>query len=84
MGQHDTGISLLLNMYVAFWVSICIGVIAYTVYMKLKPRKKYRVGKKQKRAILEIETGHEYLVFPEGARTDHVEIFCKWLNKHGK
>lgn len=42
-------------------------------------KKKYRIGKKQKRAILEVETGHEYMVFDQG-KTEHVETFCKWLN----
>jgi len=40
---------------------------------------KYRLGKKQKRAILYTETGHEYLVFPHG-KTEHVSEFLEWLN----
>lgn len=40
---------------------------------------KYRLGKKQKRAILEVATGHEYLVFPQ-SKTEHVAEFLEWLN----
>lgn len=40
---------------------------------------KYRLGKKQKRAILEVATGREYLVFPQ-SNTEHVAEFLKWLN----
>lgn len=41
--------------------------------------KKYRLGKRQKRAILEVATGHEYLVFPQ-SKTEHVAEFLEWLN----
>lgn len=45
---------------------------------------KYRLGKKQKRAILEVATGHEYLVFPHG-KTENVAEFLEWLNlKYGE
>lgn len=44
---------------------------------------KYRLGKKQKRAILEVETGREYLVFPDG-KTEHVEEFLNFLNNKTK
>lgn len=46
-----------------------------------KPKKnvKYRVGKKQGRAILEVETGKEYLLFPQG-KEDLALYFCDWLN----
>ncbi len=40
---------------------------------------KYRVGRKQKRAILETATGLEYLVFPKG-KEEAAEKFCNWLN----
>ncbi len=40
---------------------------------------KYRVGKKQRRAILEIETGREYLLFPVGQEEEAAE-YCEWLN----
>lgn len=40
---------------------------------------KYRLGKKQKRAILEVATGREYLVFPQG-KTEHVAEFLDFLN----
>jgi hypothetical protein len=42
---------------------------------------KYRLGKKQKRAILETATGREYLVFPQ-SNTEHVAAFLEWLNNH--
>jgi len=40
---------------------------------------KYRVGKKQGRAILEIATGHEYLIFPEG-KEEAAQNYCAFLN----
>jgi len=40
---------------------------------------KYRVGRKQKRAILEVETGREYLIFPSGKEED-VKLYCDFLN----
>jgi hypothetical protein len=42
---------------------------------------RYKIGKKQKRAILETSTGREYLVFPQ-SNTEHVEVFLEWLNNH--
>jgi hypothetical protein len=42
---------------------------------------RYRIGKKQKRAILETATGREYLVFPQ-SNTEHVALFLEWLNNH--
>jgi len=41
---------------------------------------KYRLGKKNKRAILEVETGHEYLVFPQ-SKTERIQEFLYFLNK---
>lgn len=40
---------------------------------------KYRVGRKQGRAILEIETGKEFLLFPVGREEDAQE-YCDYLN----
>lgn len=40
---------------------------------------KYRLGKRNKRAIIEVETGHEYLVF-HGGKTEHIEEFKNFLN----
>lgn len=42
---------------------------------------KYRLGKKQSRAILDVETGHEYLVFPEGSGDQNVKDYMDWLNE---
>lgn len=40
---------------------------------------KYRIGRRSKRAILEIETGHEFLVFPQGKEKEAKE-YCEYLN----
>lgn len=42
---------------------------------------RYRVGKKQGRAILEIETGREYIVFPQGKEQAAAD-YCEYLNKY--
>lgn len=42
---------------------------------------KYRLGKKQSRAILDVETGHEYLVFPEGTNVQNVKDYMDWINE---
>lgn len=41
---------------------------------------KYRVGKKQGRAILEVATGKEYLLFPVAYNKETVIEYCNWLN----
>lgn len=41
--------------------------------------KKYRVGKHYSRAILEIETGHEHLLFPVGSEKA-CKDYCDYLN----
>ena len=51
------------------------------VYSDKKP--KYRVGRANHCAILYVETGREYLVFPRG-KAEHIDEFCKWLNDNGK
>lgn len=40
---------------------------------------KYRLGKRTKRAIIESETGHEYVVFPEG-KEEQAAKFLEFLN----
>lgn len=45
---------------------------------------KYRLGKKQSIAILDVETGHEYLVFPEGSGSQNVKEYMDWLNEKEK
>jgi hypothetical protein len=41
---------------------------------------KYRVGRSSGRAILEVETGHEYLIFPVGSN-EAVQDYCNYLNR---
>ena len=41
---------------------------------------RYRVGRSSGRSILHVKTGHEYLIFPEGSKEEHVKEFCNWLN----
>lgn len=41
---------------------------------------KYRVGKRTGRAILEVATGHEFLVFPVQAKEERVKEYCDYLN----
>ncbi len=41
---------------------------------------KYRLGKKNQCAILEVETGHEYLVFPHN-KAEEVKFVVEQLNK---
>lgn len=43
-------------------------------------KNKYRVGKKNKVAILLTETGEEHLIFPH-ARKENVQAYCNWLNE---
>mgnify|MGYP001588859256 CR=1 FL=1 len=44
------------------------------------PKAKFRVGRKQGRAILYTETGKEYLVFPQGEEQACKE-YCDYINK---
>ena len=44
---------------------------------------KYRLGRKQGLAILYVETGKEYLVFPKGEEQAAKE-YCEWLNNRYK
>lgn len=82
--MSNDGVDALQNVYVIFWAAIA----ALALFLKFskskkqnKPEKnvKYRVGKKQGRAILEVETGKEYLIFPQG-KEDLALYFCDWLN----
>ena len=41
---------------------------------------KFRVGRKRKRAILYKESGHEYIVFPQG-KEEACQKFCNYLNE---
>lgn len=50
-----------------------------TLYKPTNMKPKYRVGKKNKVAILVVETGEEYLIFPH-AKKERVYEYCKWLN----
>jgi hypothetical protein len=56
--------------------------VAYNMYHEhyKKPSDKYRLGRKEKRAILEVETGKEHLVFPVG-NEDAAMKYCIYLNK---
>ena len=49
--------------------------------IEMKP--KYRIGRANHCAILYVETGKEYLVFPRG-KAEHIDEFCKWLNDNDK
>ena len=80
--MSNDGVDALQNVYVLFWA--VIGTLAlFLKFSKSKkqdePEKnvKYRVGKKQGRAILEVETGKEYLIFPQG-KEDLALYFCDW------
>lgn len=42
-------------------------------------KEKYRLGRKQQRAILETQTGKEYLLFPQG-HEDTARCFLRYLN----
>ena len=42
-------------------------------------KEKYRLGRKQQRAILETQTGKEYLLFPQG-HEDTAKCFLRYLN----
>ena len=77
----NDGIDILLNIYLGIWVLIASLTIWFFYIRKWfkKPIVKYRVGKKQGRAILEVETGKEYLIFPTG-KEDLAKCFCEWLN----
>ncbi len=44
-----------------------------------KQELKYRLGKRQKRAIIEIETGKEHLIFPIGSE-EAAQEYCDYLN----
>lgn len=44
------------------------------------PNPKYRLGAKQKRAILEVATGHEFLTFPPGKEAEAAK-FLNYLNQ---
>lgn len=41
---------------------------------------KFRVGRKESRAILYVETGKEYLIFPKGEEQACID-YCAYLNK---
>lgn len=83
--MSNDGVDALQNVYVIFWAAIA----ALALFLKFSKSKKqdepnnniikYRVGKKQGRAILEVETGKEYLIFPQG-KEDLALYFCDWLN----
>lgn len=59
-------------------VALSLGLKILSICFK-KPKPKYRIGKKQGRAILEVETGHEYLIFPKGKEKEAKE-YCNFLN----
>lgn len=80
--MSNDGVNALQNVYVIFWAAIAALALFFKFSKKReKPKNdiKYRVGKKQGRAILEVETGKEYLVFPQG-KEDLALYFCDWLN----
>lgn len=80
--MSNDGVNALLNVYVIFWVAIAALILFFKFSKKQdKPKNtiKYRVGKKQGRAILEVETGKEYLTFPQG-KENLALYFCDWLN----
>lgn len=80
--MSNDGVNTLQNVYVIFWAAIAALALFFKFSKKReKPKNdiKYRVGKKQGRAILEVETGKEYLVFPQG-KEDLALYFCDWLN----
>jgi lysyl-tRNA synthetase class I len=47
---------------------------------KILNKDKFRVGKNQGRAILYVETGHEFIVFPQG-KEEYAKEYCDYLNK---
>jgi hypothetical protein len=47
---------------------------------KLLNKDKFRVGKNQGRAILYVETGHEFIIFPTG-KEEYAKEYCDYLNK---
>ncbi len=70
-------------IWIGFLISaIGIGLISSIPFYSTR-KKKYRVGKKQKRAILEVATGHEFLIFPVGKEKECVE-YCEFLNNQSK
>lgn len=73
-------INNLLTLYMSIWFLVIMAFFLLRRKTVVKPNKnKYRVGKKQGRAILEVETGREYLVLPSG-KEDLAKHFCDWLN----
>ncbi len=82
--MSNDSVNTLQIVYVIFWAVIA-SLALFLKFSKSKkqnePEKnvKYRVGKKQGRAILEVETGKEYLIFPQG-KEDLALYFCDWLN----
>lgn len=69
----DSLLTIFIGLYIALY---------FPLSRKVKSRKnKYRVGRKSKRAILYIETGHEYLIFPQGKEKECQE-YCDFLNSH--
>jgi hypothetical protein len=82
--MSNDSVNTLQIVYVIFWAVIA-SLALFLKFSKSKkqnePKKnvKYRVGKKQGRAILEVETGKEYLIFPQG-KEDLALYFCDWLN----
>lgn len=47
---------------------------------KILNKDKFRVGKNQGRAILYVETGHEFITFPSG-KEEYAKEYCDYLNK---
>ena len=66
---------------ISFFIGILFGILYIGLQPKYKPNPnpKYRLGKKQKRVILEIETGHEYGVFSASSE-QAAEEYLDYLN----
>ncbi len=72
------------NILLAVFVGFILGaarekVLTNIANHKLQKPPKYRVGRNQKRVILEIETGYEFLIFERGREEDCQE-YCDYLN----
>lgn len=73
------GVVVSVNRYL-FTLSFRGENVHFTILKQINMKAdKYRVGKSQHRAILEVETGKEYLIFPLGSEQACVD-YCKYLN----